>query len=866
MDAKIIKCFVASPSDVQEERDACDEVVESINRSLGDTLNVRLETVKWEKDAHAAIGTDGQAVINEQLHPEDADIFIGIFWCRFGSPTPRSGSGTAEEFDRAFSRWQKEQSNRIQFYFKTAAQQLDKIDCEQLEKVKAFKNKIAGECGCLYREFNDLEEFKSLVRTAIIAEIENWQKENAPRSEKDGSIQAELDQELENALSLYSHQEIIWIDRKFCDSEDADVTSLADTHSKGKDVRVLLEGSESYVVKAPPQYGLTCLAYFLRAEAWKQGKAWIYIDATTAKLRKIDEIVQFETAKFGGAPITGVIIDSWNSISSSGQKILELLSAKLPQVKTIVMQSSLDRIQLLKSTPTKLPSTFKVVHLLPLAKHDVRKAVNACGNRFIDDEDSMLNKIVLNMEVLNIHRTPMNCWTLLKVAEGDADLGPINRTEMLERVLFVLFNLDLPKYTAMPDVQDCERLLGIFCERLVRDERTDFSEEEFRKCSSEYIQKKLIDIDIYALWKILSDNKIVVNVCGNIYRFGASFWLFFFAAKQMEIEDEFKSYIFKEKRYAQYPEIIEFYTGCGRDKEDVLQLLDNDLLSTREIMSSKLGFQKSFNPLNLLSWRSSKDDAEKMQKDINEAVERSKVSNEIKDFYADKSYNFSRPYDQSIHRYVEGASFYLFIQQLRALSRALRNSDYVAPDVRLKILQHIIAGWSEIVRVMFFMTPVLATAGQAFFEGYGFRLDNDFRIGDPSEKEMFVRVLQACPHNVIWMLKDDLASPRQAPLLYKWDEENAPDIARHLFALYLIHVQPRDWDKRIRSYIGTLPVNSFYLLNVLYALQYQFKYGYATAENEGYIKILIKACIARHQQCNVKVVNDSVVPTKKDVE
>ena len=38
MDAKIIKCFVASPSDVQEERNVCDEVVESINRSLGDSL------------------------------------------------------------------------------------------------------------------------------------------------------------------------------------------------------------------------------------------------------------------------------------------------------------------------------------------------------------------------------------------------------------------------------------------------------------------------------------------------------------------------------------------------------------------------------------------------------------------------------------------------------------------------------------------------------------------------------------------------------------------------------------------------------------------------------------------------------------
>ncbi len=865
-DVKHLKCFIASPSDVESEREECEKVIATINREVANPRSIHIEAVKWETHSHAAIGSDGQAVLNEQLCPEEADIFIGVFWCRFGSPTPRSGSGTAEEFERAFSRWQKDHSNRIQFYFKTAAQQPDKIDCAQLEKVKAFKKKIGGGCGCFYREFKDLDEFKMLVRSALIAEIESACSGGIQYSEKKISIQDELDRELNTALSLYSHQKIVWLDRKFCDSDGADITSLADSHAKGKDVRILLEGDESYVVKAPPQYGLTCLAHYLRAEAWKLGKAWIYIDAATVKLRKIEEIIRFDCERFGGVPITGVIIDSWDATSPSGQKILELLSIQLPDVKTIVMQSSLDRIQLLKATPIKLPRTFKTVYLLPLAKRDVRKAVNAYGKRFSDDEDSMLNKIVLNMEVLNIHRTPMNCWTLLKVAEGDVDLGPINRTEMLERVLFVLFSLDLPSYTALPDVQDCERLLGAFCEILVREERTDFTEEEFRECSAAYIQDKLIDIDINAMWRILSDNKIVVRVYGYVYRFCASFWLFFFAAKQMEIQDEFKNYILGEKRYAQYPEIVEFYTGCGRDKVDVLQLLDADLLSTREIMSHKLGFRKSFNPLKLLSWRSSKDDAEKMQKDIAKAVERSKVSNEIKDYYADKRYNFSRPYDQSIHRYVEGASFYLFIQQLRALSRALRNSDYVDPEARLKILQHIISGWSEIARVMFFMTPVLATVGQAFFEGYGFRLDDDFRIGDPSEKEMFVRVLQACPHNVIWMVKDDLASSRQAPLLYKWDYGGAPDVARHLFILYLIHVQPRDWDARVRSYINNVPVDSFYLLNVLNALRYQFSYGYSTAENDGRIKLLIKACVARHQQCNINAVGRDVIPGKSGDE
>ena len=70
----------------------------------------------------------------------------------------------------------------------------------------------------------------------------------------------------------------------------------------------------------------------------------------------------------------------------------------------------------------------------------------------------------------------------------------------------------------------------------------------------------------------------------------------------------------------------------------------------------------------------------------------------------------------------------------------------------------------------------------------------------------------------------------------------------------------------MRSYINNVPVDSFYLLNVLNALRYQFSYGYSTAENDGRIKLLIKACVARHQQCNVNAVGRDVIPGKSGDE
>ena len=62
-----------------------------------------------------------KTVINRQL-PDDCDIFLGVMWARFGTATPRAGSGTEEEFERALTRHQaNSRSVMILFYFKQAS-------------------------------------------------------------------------------------------------------------------------------------------------------------------------------------------------------------------------------------------------------------------------------------------------------------------------------------------------------------------------------------------------------------------------------------------------------------------------------------------------------------------------------------------------------------------------------------------------------------------------------------------------------------------------------------------------------------------------------------------------------------------------
>lgn len=177
----ILRVFVASPVDVKDEREILEEVIRELNLTLQDN-GIQLDLVRWETHTYPSISTDAQAVINEQI-ADDYDIFLGILWTRFGTPTPRAYSGTEEEFERAYSRWKRDPDGiRIMFYFKNAPLPPDDIDPEQLGRIRAFRGKL-GERGTYYRTYDDLEHFQRLARVHLNLQAKDWLKSLEKASE-----------------------------------------------------------------------------------------------------------------------------------------------------------------------------------------------------------------------------------------------------------------------------------------------------------------------------------------------------------------------------------------------------------------------------------------------------------------------------------------------------------------------------------------------------------------------------------------------------------------------------------------------------------------------------------------------------------
>ncbi len=61
-----LRVFVASPSDVKEERERLKDVIEDLNLGIAREKGLVLELVRWETHTWPAMGEDAQEVVNDR--------------------------------------------------------------------------------------------------------------------------------------------------------------------------------------------------------------------------------------------------------------------------------------------------------------------------------------------------------------------------------------------------------------------------------------------------------------------------------------------------------------------------------------------------------------------------------------------------------------------------------------------------------------------------------------------------------------------------------------------------------------------------------------------------------------------------------
>ncbi|WP_251922128.1 DUF4062 domain-containing protein [Salinibacter ruber] len=163
-----VRVFFSSPGDVEEEREVVQEVIKQLQREYGDEEDIHLQYVGWETHTYPSLGRP-QGEINEQVEPYE--IFVGVFWNRYGSPIGEAQSGTVEEFERALDEHDEDGFPAVLFYFCQRAIPLETLEAlEQKKKVVEFRNEYGPKAG-LYDTYTDLREFERKLRRGLLEKV-----------------------------------------------------------------------------------------------------------------------------------------------------------------------------------------------------------------------------------------------------------------------------------------------------------------------------------------------------------------------------------------------------------------------------------------------------------------------------------------------------------------------------------------------------------------------------------------------------------------------------------------------------------------------------------------------------------------------
>lgn len=842
MKADILKCFIASPCDTKKERNACDEILAEINSQIGDTYNIRIESTKWEKDTFPDFGESGQDVINQQLQPGTQDFFIGIMWKHFGTPTEKAGSGTEEEFNQAYSAWNKNKRLNIQFYFNIEGDNINTIDTDQLSKVNEFKKKIDRQGG-LYVEYNGLDDFKNQLRRNFNNSIKERYRSRVKSQEPNITPKQlnihNLEVSFRYALKAFKGQPEVFIEPKLSQSRD-----FKDEKNLLKEV---IASPSNTIIAAPPQFGLTCLCHHMQLEAYKRDNFWVYINAEHVKTRNVTKYIEKEADSYQ-EPIENIkciILDGWDRSNPDHKNLVTRVRSKYTNTPVIVTASFIGLRPPSLETDGALDG-FRTLHLQAMGRNTMRKLIDGYfPDENEDVREKLLNEITTHLKSINIHRTPSNCLTLLRVNGSGYNEKLLNKAKLMKAIMFILFT-DTDSFSYQdkkPDVDECTYVLAKFCKELIEKKSLIFKVIDFKNRLKEICEINLISLDIDTMTEVLVDNSILLRF-GDNYEFKHRYWVFYFAAVCMYDDENFKRYIIEDQRYANYPDIIDFYTGIDERRTGMVKVLMNDLNDLTAKVEEKIGIKDNYNPLSKLFWNPSDEYIEEAQKEIAEKVETSNLPSEIKDKYADMSYESDKPYNQTINEFLVQYKVQKLRGAIAASSRALRNSSFIKPELKMAMMAAISQGWEEISRVTFWISPLLAKHGKASYEGLAFILVGNF---SENMQQRFKQILIANPGNIINLVKDDLKSNRLRKVIYKQLNNTNSLLQKHLIALFIIDAKPDGWNEVIQNHLNMLHPRSYYLGNLMSALESEIKIGFINKKEELQLKKLAGAILAKRR-------------------
>lgn len=214
-DAKVFQILIASPSDVQAERELLRDLVLDWNAVHSRTAGCVLLPVMWETHSTPEMGEEPQEILNRQF-VDTCDALIGIFWTRIGTPTSSAASGTVEEINRIHAA-----GKPVMLYFSKRKPEQGMIDQEQWREVKSFRDECMQHG--IIGSFTSRDDLKDAVSRHLVKLAERLVGSSAERTpESTSATTSGLVEVADSLRDTISWNEVDWRTEKESEPKSTD--------------------------------------------------------------------------------------------------------------------------------------------------------------------------------------------------------------------------------------------------------------------------------------------------------------------------------------------------------------------------------------------------------------------------------------------------------------------------------------------------------------------------------------------------------------------------------------------------------------------------------------------------------------------
>lgn len=670
----------------------------------------------------------------------------------------------------------------------------------------------------------------------------------------DDRIMILMQERLRKEMASYVGQPYIWVDRYLSDDRLDNVFKMQKS-TLFSELDIINNGENIHAV-APSQYGLTCYGSHFLLTLWEsQHEFGIKVDAEGIRVKRFEKLVEAELIHYkkNKADVKWIVIDNWKPYRKDHKGIKAYIEQEFPTAHILLMTVYHESEFVEGKSFNDEYIEAKTLYLTPIKRAQERLMVDAYNKeKFIDDSDEVLKKLDEDIKNFNLHRSPHSCVTLLTVFKDSFDRNPVNRTDVLENILSIIFdNTRLPNYSSKkPDAKDCDFCMGYFCSRLIKKKGYFFTREEFVSVIRDFCIKKDYDIEVDQLFDILCYNKIIVED-QNLYKFHFTFWVYYFMASWMIVNEDYAKEMMEEQKYLHYPEVLEFYTGKDRRRKNAAETLIKDLSVASKSVQTKIGMSDQVDPFAFLRFNQGKEQENIILEKIESDVKLSNLPQSVKDQMADLSFNPSAAFHQDIFKVYSEFSVGYLVNIIRIGSKVLRNSDQLDADIKQKLLSEISSAMKVLSNIIYLVSPIFAKQGFIQLTDYSLKLTDGFSELD--EKERTIRIIVAIPYNLTMMFKEDIFSSKLSPVFISALNSEKDKVKRHLLASLLIYKQPEGWEKAINNYMETIGQNSYYLGTLLELMLTVYQNGELEEADQMRMKNQIKSAMFKNNQGRLPV-------------